>query len=116
MNKWWWLIGLGCVLAGCGKEVSPQRPAQRGNEKAEPDSSLMRLIELNQRMANEADREVVHYVQADSAHQYAQCTQGAWVCRTAKVEGSEHPKMTESYHAQMKIYTLKSSVVDDFVI
>lgn len=101
------------MLAACGSSTSPQRPAQRGNAIAEPDSSLVNLIQLNQRMASEADREVIHYIQSDSVHQYAQCQQGAWVSRTVKTTGSEHPQMAESYHATMRIYTLSGKMLQD---
>ena len=113
MRNGWISIAVGVLLAACSSSPAPQRPAQHGNNVAEPDSSLMRLVQLNQRMASEADHEVVGFIQADTAHQYAQCQQGAWVTRTTRVEGGEHPKMTESYHAKMKIYTLSGKLLQD---
>ena len=108
-----WTLGMALLVSGCGTKSSPQRPAQHGNELAERDSSMERMAQLNQRMVEEADHQVLVYVQADSVHQYARCSQGAWVTRTRKVTDSEHPRMTEKVHVAMQIYTLGGELLQD---
>lgn len=77
-----------CLLAlvSCGTDPGPQRPANREGA-TQRDSDLMAMLEVNQRMASEADREVISYVQADTVHRYAQCHLGAWVTHVTRQHG-----------------------------
>lgn len=65
------------VLIACGGQ-GPQRPSQWLGKSPEPDSAQLRLLEFNQRMTAEADRELIHYVEAQT-DQYALFRGGAWV-------------------------------------
>ncbi len=95
------------LLTACGGRgpQGPQRPANR-DDRSRRDSDLVAMIQVNQRMAEEADREVIRYVQADTLHRYAQCNQGAWVARLTEMLENEQPKMGEPVQLHMLVYTL----------
>ncbi len=100
------LIVLTALTAcGGGGPKGPQRPANR-DDRSRRDSDLVTMIQVNQRMAEEADREVMRYVQADTLLRYAQCSQGAWVARTTNLPDNEQPKMGEPVQIHMLVYTL----------
>lgn len=100
------------LLAACASDPGPQRPANREGETAK-DSALVAMLQVNQRMAEEADREVLRYVQADTLHRYAQCSQGAWVARVTSLPESEQPKMGEPVAVVMQIKTLEGELLQD---
>ncbi len=93
------------TACGGGGPQGPQRPANR-DHRSQRDSDLVAMIQVNQRMAEEADREVIRYVQADTVLRYAQCNQGAWVARTTEMPDNEQPKMGEPVQIHMLVYTL----------
>ena len=103
-----------CLLAlvSCGTDPGPQRPANREGT-TQRDSDLMAMLEVNQRMASEADREVISYVQADTVHRYAQCHLGAWVTHVTRLPESEPPKMGEVVQVKMLIKTLSGELLRD---
>ena len=68
---------LTAVLSACGR-MSPQRPSQRLGQTPEPDSSHLALIELNHRLAETADQEVLRWVQSQS-ESYALYELHAWL-------------------------------------
>ena len=73
------LVGLIClILTACGGHQSPQRPSQWLGKSPEPDSVQLRLMELNQQMAAEADKELLHYVQTHE-EAYALYLGNVWV-------------------------------------
>lgn len=100
------------LLTACAADPGPQRPANREGE-TQRDSDLMAMLQVNQRMAAEADREVMIYIQADTVHRYAQCNHGAWVTHITKVPDSEQPKMGETVQIQMQIKTLSGQLLQD---
>ena len=102
----WYIISL-LVLTACGGggPQGPQRPANRQGQ-SQRDSDLVAMLQVNQRMAEEADREVIRYVQTDSLHRYAQCNQGAWVARLTEMPESEQPKMGEPILLHMLVYSI----------
>jgi len=100
------------LLAACGNDPGPQRAANREGKTAK-DSALLAMMEVNQRLAEEADREILQQVQADTLHRYAQCEQGAWVARVTQLPESEQPKMGEPVAVSMRIRTLDGELLQD---
>ena len=100
------------AFAACHRgPVGPQRPANREGQSRR-DSDLITMLQVNERMAEEADREVLNYVLADSLT-YAQCQQGAWVTRTTSMPDHEQPKMGEPVQLEMLIKTLDGQLLRD---
>lgn len=60
----------------CAK-TAPQRPSQRSSEAPEADSTLLAMMEVNERLVMEADKQVLQWVQKQTAH-YNQMDCGAW--------------------------------------
>lgn len=79
-----------CVLlfAACGGK-GPQRPSRWIGREAEPDSTVLNLLELNRRMATAADQELLSYVRSHEGN-YALYNGGVWV-RTIE-QGNEELK------------------------
>lgn len=68
-----------CLLVACGR-TAPQRPSQRSGEAPAEDSAALALLELNQRLVLEADREVSAYVAHESEAYALLEYANAWFC------------------------------------
>lgn len=62
------------LLIGCHK-TAPQRPTRLGEVKV--DSTLLKMVALNERLANEADRVIIQWVKEQES-EWAQLECGAW--------------------------------------
>lgn len=108
-------IGLMAIaLCACRPSMPPQRPANMASEtEIKADSDMMALMNINQRLAGEADREINAYIRQDSTHTYAQTDKGAWICRTVKHPEGEHPKMGEEWPVHMLVRTMQGELLQD---
>ena len=65
------------LFAGCGHQA-PQRPSQRKGQEPQVDSAALALLQLNQQLAETADRELTALAQEqDSA--FALYEAGTWM-------------------------------------
>ena len=71
-----WVIGLVVLLVSCTGQ-GPQRPSQRKSAVQQPDTTLVALMELNQRMAQAADEQLLHIVQSQDTA-FALYERGTW--------------------------------------
>lgn len=102
------------LCMSCGPQMGPQTPANRAStQQVKADSSMMALLEVNKRLAAEAEREVSARVQADTAHEYALCEEGAWLCRTHRTQEGPHPKTSDIWQIHMLVKTMQGELLQD---
>ena len=94
------------LLAACGPQ-DLQRPTFHGSRReVRVDSTLLQTIELNQHLAQEADRELTRYVEEG----YAQCESGYWAKNLRVVD---HPLQEDvSVTMQMQVFLLDGQQVE----
>ena len=100
------VIGLLGLLTACNGHQGPQRPSRWMGHSPEPDSAQLQLLEFNQRMAAEADAELLRYVEAQS-ESYALYKLGVWVHILEPGDSDREPYMYgQSCPLQMRVYAL----------
>lgn len=111
MRNKWWIIAV-VILVGCSGQ-GPQRPSQRMGRSPEPDSSQLALIEFNHRMAEAADSELMHWVQAQP-EKYALYEMQAWMCiRERGDEDAELLKRNDRCVIHMQVYDINGRLLTD---
>ncbi len=79
-TKWLSLLVGIWLLAGCTQPRQPQRPSYRSGQVPRQDTTLLTLIAINERLADEADRQVSAYIREHAIDAYRlEC--GAWQVR-----------------------------------
>lgn len=99
------VIGLLGLLTACGGQQGPQRPSRWMGHTPEPDSTQLQLLEFNQRMATEADAELLRYVEAQP-ESYALYKAGVWVHIITPGNDEEPYMYGQECSLQMRIYAL----------
>ena len=100
------------LLIACGK-VAPQRPSQRSGEKPKEDSTTLALMEMNQRMAIEADKEVLAYAQKQEEAYSLMDISNTWLLVQDKGEGDAAPKEGEQWEMHICTRTLQGKLLCD---
>lgn len=108
------------TVAACHR-TAPQKPSQRSSEGTLPDVEMMALMEVNRRMANEADKLLLQYV--DSLHhvdgtEFAQMICGAWKSRRDSVTRdknmyNETPQINEKWRVRVRTLHLDGRLASD---
>lgn len=100
------------VMLAC-THTPPQRPSQRNGQSAlsEADSSLIQLMELNHRMADAADGEIVACV-ADHHDDYYRLDCGAWM-RRVRTSDAPMPQADSFWQVHWRVRTLKDRLLVD---
>ncbi len=68
-------IALLVAMTACS--IAPQRPSQRSGQATEPDSVTLAMVELNQQLAEAADRELINYIRNHAGRWFEQ-EDGSW--------------------------------------
>ena len=110
MNKYIYII-LVCTLAltACHR-TKPQSPANRSSKQ--PDSVAIALVMMNQRLAEEADNEVLKYVQANEPDSFVMGSSGYWYRRTIKTDNQKIEKTTQ-LDMHIVIYSIEGDMYLD---
>ena len=103
-------IGMVVLLVAC-TQTAPQRPSQRKSEAPQPDSTQMALLELNQHLTEEADRQLASIARSEDTP-YALYERGTWAAIIAKGEG-ETVQPKEECRVHMRIYSLSGTLYVD---
>ncbi len=101
------------LLVACGK-TAPQRPSQRSGEKPAEDSTVIALMELNRRLAEAADREVLTFVeQQDGTYAILEYA-NAWYCILDRgdTDGAA-PKNDEDWSLHIRTHDLDGRLLLD---
>ena len=101
--------------------TAPQSPSRRSGMTQKEDTTVLSLMEINQRMVEQADAEilaVIDSLQTNDDVQFAQMDCGAWrMRRDAQTHGEaqygETPKTTEHWRVAMRVYTLGGKLLQD---
>ena len=95
--------------------TAPQRPTQRTSEPPEADSTVMSVLEVNRRMACEADKILLEM--ADSLHrttgtEYAQLTCGEWMSKRSAEERDRNMYADTPHFKEKWIIRLRTRRLD----
>ena len=104
---------LAVMMMGCGGK-GPQIPSHRQGEEPKQDSAQLALLELNGRLAAEADRELRRIVSEQEEGYYAMYDRGAWVHFYDR--GDEARRLirrNENCILHMRIYSLSGRLYRD---
>lgn len=109
-----------CAMMACHR-TAPQQPTRRSSETPPSDTTLMALMEVNHRMACEADKILISL--ADSLTkatgiEFAQMSCGGWKSRRdslARKRGlyADSPKYDESWSVRLRTFHLDGTLVSD---
>lgn len=113
---------LASLLCGCvqnHKGKGAQIPSHRlnGQNQEKVDTTLLTLMQMNRRMADEADRQLVEWVKTQDGN-WGQILTGAWVKKLSPTEwydpnNDETPHINEKWRVGMKIYHLDGKLIED---
>lgn len=94
MKKIQAIIVLVCsLLVGCGGK-GPQRPTYKSGQAPQEDTAAIALMEMNQRMAKEADQALLRYVEGQEEQYALMAISNAWM-RIAGHGDSDGPSPKE---------------------
>ncbi len=93
------------MLMACGK-TQPQRPTFK-NRPQEADSTVVALVEVNQRMAADADSRLAHYATED----YALQEEGYWVSGLHDIETGFSD--STQVCVRMQVYDTEGNLYED---
>ncbi len=108
-----WVIGLVALLLCACTQQAPQRPSQRKGQAPAVDSAQLALMEMNMRLAEAADQQVLQAVQAQQ-EPYALYEAQTWM--TILEQGDTQrpqPKNGESCTVHMKVFNLDGKLLVD---
>ena len=113
----WFLV---LAMVACGR-TGPQRPTQRTSEPPRMDSTVTSLLELNRRMACEADKILLNMadsLQRTNGTAYAQLACGGWLNKRAAKDSEKYlyedtPQFNEKWLIRIKTYRLNGTLVSD---
>lgn len=98
--------------ASCTHQA-PQRPSQRKSETPAPDSTQLALMELNQQLAQAADRQLAQIAQAQETP-YALYEDNVWMAILDRGdEDSPSPAPEEEWRIAMQLYALSGQMYLD---
>lgn len=108
------------ILAGCHR-TAPQGPSKRSGMKHKADTTVLTLMEINQRMAAQADAELLALVdslQKADGSEFSQLPTGGWrKRRDAQARGAAQyantPGPGERWCVRMRVYTLQGAFLQD---
>lgn len=101
------------VMATSCTHTAPQRPSQRNGQRAHAtDSTALALLQLNSRLADEADREIAQWVQQQGGH-FAMNEVGAWVQRIDYHDEGPCPQKDEEWTIAIQVYDMQDSLLLD---
>ena len=104
------LLALILLLPACGK-TKPQSPSNRRGE-TQQDTAAMALVLMNQRLAEQADKEVLEYVRQQDAPQYALANAGYWTRRLMRTDNQQIDRQA-TLDIRLLIYNLQGQMLID---
>lgn len=99
------------LLAGC-TPTAPQRPSQRKGASPQADTTALAMMELNQQLAQAADEQILHLVQAQP-EPYALYERGVWACVAEKGDMDRSVRAGEECTVRMTVYSLSGERYTD---
>lgn len=101
-----------CLLVSCGGR-GPQRPTHHSGQKAQEDTAAIALMELNQRMAAEADNLLLRYVEQEDEAYALHSISNAWVHYVAHGEDGPSPQRNERWRMRLRTKNLSGQLLID---
>lgn len=104
--------GLAAVLLlGCGQQA-PQRPSQRRGQAPKADSAQLALMEMNRRLTEAADEQVMRWAQAQE-EPFALYAAGTWVHMINPGDAERPVVHDEECTVRMRIFHPKGTLYSD---
>lgn len=104
-------MGFAVLLTACTGQA-PQRPSQRKGAAPQADSALIALMELNRRMTEAADEQLLQIVNSLPEH-YALYERGTWVHMIDPGEAAQPIAEGEECTVYMQVYALDGTLLYD---
>ena len=99
------------LLVSCGHQA-PQRPSQRKGAAPQVDSTALALLEMNQRLTEQADQQILLMAQAQEPP-YALYEHGTWA-RVLHVGDTQRPVVRgEQCSLHLRVYSLSGTLYVD---
>lgn len=106
LNKLW-LLAIALAFAACHK-TQPQRPTFKNRPEAtRQDSTVLAMVEINQKMAADADSRLAQYATAG----YALQEEGYWVSGLHDIESGFRDSVQVT--ARMQVYDMEGRLYED---
>lgn len=108
------------AIVGCNR-TAPQKPSQRSSESPKADSAMMALMEINQRMASQADKELLEQIDSltkADGREWARMNCSGWKIRRdeetkQKTLYSDNPKPKETWQVRVRVKHLDGQMAED---
>ena len=108
------------MLSACHR-TAPQSPSRRSSDGTKVDTTVLSMMEINQRMAIHADREllrVVDSVRAADHVDFAQMSCGGWKMRRDSITREkslyeDYPRPNENWRVHILTYDLQGHMLMD---
>lgn len=112
MKKLIGLIGVVVLLVACS-QVNPQKPSQRMGSAPSVDSTQLALLEMNQQLAQAADKQLTQVAQELEGN-YALYDSNVWMRILSRGdESTAKPMEDEEWTVHMRVYTLSERLLVD---
>ncbi len=110
-------ITIAIALVGCAK-TAPQRPSQRSGQPPRVDSTVLGMIEVNERLAEEADKEVAQWIANHPAAHFHQMECGAWRLQrdeatSLRAQTAPTPQPKEKWTIHYQVRHLDNTLAED---
>lgn len=96
------------LLVACGGKTKPQQPTYHNGWNRPGDSAVIQLVAINEKMANEADRQL-----AQHSAGYALWENGSWV--SGWKEPEQPMRENERVRLQLQIYDMDDTLLEDIL-
>ena len=106
MRKGLWLILAAALMAGCHR-TQPQTPSYKSGRAVMADSALLQALEMNRRLAEEADRQLTRY----AAEGYAMTESGYWAKGLRNADNILQEGETVEVH--LRVLALDTTLLED---
>ena len=105
MKNWLYIAAICLLAAGCHK-TQPQRPTIINRPQEHHADSIIDLVEINQRMAEEADQQLIPYV----TEAYSLQENGCWISGLRDIETAL--KDSQVVNAHIRIYDMDGTMYE----
>lgn len=101
-----------CLLVGCGRK-GPQRPTYKSGQAAQEDTAMLALMEMNQRMAKEADKTLLRYVETQEESYALLDISNAWIHFAEYGDDCTSPQEDELWRMHIRTKDLQGRLLLD---
>lgn len=106
------ILLIGIIVMSCSNR-GPQRPSHHSGHTAQADTEAIALMTLNQRMAAEADNQLVQYIEKQSETYALHELSNAWMRHIALGDKEDTPQKDEQWRIHIRNKSLDGQLLLD---